>query len=82
MLEIFEIILTVGLSLTIIIILPAGIILGIVFAVKTNKTSDLTEKNKNKRYMWWSFLSPLLLIVLILTVFFLKGLILGLTMGN
>jgi len=56
------IVVQMGISLSLIILLPIGIILGIVFGLKASGTQDLTEKKKNKRRMWWSLTTPFIVI--------------------
>lgn len=51
---------SIGLSLA--LLLPIGIILGIVFAVKASDQDDPILKKKDKKRMWWSFFCPLVIV--------------------
>ena len=65
---IFSVITQLGISLSIIILLPVGIIVGIVFGVKASGEKDAMLKKKNKKIMWWSISVPFLVILFLLIV--------------
>jgi len=68
MLQTIDIITQVGISLSLIILLPIGIILGIFFGLKISDSNDQDLKKKNKQRMWWSLTTPFLIIIFLVII--------------
>ncbi|MEK7213855.1 MAG: hypothetical protein AAB637_01955 [Patescibacteria group bacterium] len=64
-----HIIIVLIISFSLAILVPVGIILGIVFTLKISDTEDQLLKKKNRRRMWWSFLTPFIIIVFTLIIY-------------
>lgn len=55
---IINIIAYMAIGLSIAILIPIGIIIGIVYAVKSSDAGDSALKKKYRKTMWWSFFGP------------------------
>lgn len=50
----------------VILVIPIGIIVGIIFAVKAHKAQDTLTKKKRRRIMWWSFFGPVSALIILI----------------
>jgi hypothetical protein len=50
------------------ILFPIGIISGVILAVVTSNQPDPAKKSKLKYWMLWSFLGPIVLLVVVLSI--------------
>ena len=82
MTETLDIIVPIGISISLIVLLPIGIILGTVFGLKSSGAENLAEKRKNKRRMWWGFFTPFIVIIFLLIVTGLLHAISSIAAGN
>ena len=65
MFELINSLIPLIISFSLVGLLPIGIVLGVVFAFKLSGESDLILRKQNKHRMWWSFLTPFIVIILV-----------------
>jgi heme/copper-type cytochrome/quinol oxidase subunit 2 len=65
--KIFETVVYLIISICI-VFLPIGIIGGIVYAIRSSKQPDQAQKSHDRNIMWKLFLTPILVIVLVVII--------------
>jgi hypothetical protein len=68
MIHILDTLTSLGISFSLLLLLPLGILLGIIFGLKASSNKDQIMKKKDKCRMWWSFATPFVVIIFLLII--------------